>query len=209
MAQSPPHPTTAVTVTAIPITPPSNVSPAVSSDDQVTSYPPPIAIPTTSSSNNNNNGRVDLTDENERLRRENLQLNRELSNMKSLCSNIFSLMSNYGNPQTSNAEAEMLKPLELLRDDVAGGENAVETAEVSVGSQTRLFGFEIGSKRTREDAGGCGSGSGSGSGSMQLDEAMTMDVEVKSEPFDSSSEELDDNDAPWIKRAHRRKEKRH
>ncbi|KAL8141525.1 hypothetical protein V2J09_014557 [Rumex salicifolius] len=166
---------TEVTVAAIPVAPPMQVSPTCSNEEQVISNSPPLAIPTASvcignnsagvgtSSNNSSNGGTDLVDENERLRRENLQLNRELVNMKTLCSNIFTLMSNYATPQTPNPAAaagfpedDMLRRLDLLPHEGSdgGGDNG---AERSSGSPTRLFGFEIGNKRSRSESDSGGS----------------------------------------------------
>lgn len=232
LAQSPSQPTAVVTaacatlaVAAIPVTPPQQVSPTSSNDEQVISNSPPLAIPTASicigntgsgsgwsSSSSNTNGRVDLADENERLKRENLQLNKELSNMKSLCGNIFTLMSNFSNQQTTDsaavgayAEADMLRRLDLLpREEADGGHGAVgggeNMAEVSMGSPTRLFGFEIGTKRSRE-------GTSSGGGSPDLDDPMKVDMEVKSEPFDGEMNSDDDHQqTPWTRRCHRQKE---
>lgn len=175
-----------------------------SGEEQVISNSPPLlAIPSSlvcnnpsnyssnnnSSGNCNHNNRVDLIDENAKLRRENLQLNRELSSMKTLCNNIFALMSNFANSHgaviTGSSTNRVKQALDLLPRGPADGEICVTAGEIKAEPNTKLFGVPIGmKKRVREEE---------SEGATQVyDDPMQMDMEVKSEPSDDANPEIDD-----------------
>jgi len=204
--------TAAVTVAAVAQ---RQLSPTDSGEEQVISNSPPLAIPSPLMCNPGNNysssgsshNRVDLIDENEKLKRENWQLNRELSNMKTLCNNIFALMSTFANSQatvTSSSTSTAKQALDLLprkeveRDIwVSAGEVKVE--DNSKSPNPKLFGVPIGMKRARE-------GETERAAQVHDDPMQTDHNEVKSEPSDADPEVdngLDNShkqDRPWISR---------
>ncbi|KAL2920621.1 Heat stress transcription factor B-2a [Bienertia sinuspersici] len=201
------------------------ISPGDSGEEQVISNSPPLAIPTSVvySNNNNNsnsnynsngsssNNRVDLIDENERLKRENSELNKELTNMKTLCNNIFALMTNFATSQGNNTATSsstncMKQALNLLphkaMEVVEGGNGCVmnvtggdvsPSPSPSPSPNTKIFGVPIGMKRVRE-------GDEESLGVMQVQEnVMQMNMEIKSEPSDVN----DNQETPWLKHCHR------
>lgn len=211
-AQSQPVATATATAAVTVATP--QLSPTDSGEEQVISNSPPLAIPSPlicNPSNNSNNSsgssqnRVDLIDENEKLKRENLQLNRELSNMKTLCNNIFALMTNFVNSQatvTSSSTSIAKQALDLLPRKEAEGEICVTADELKVEKNSKspnpkLFGVTIGMKRGREWE--------RESATQVHDDPMQTDPDVKSEPSDADPEVDNHNvnhkqERPWISR---------
>uniref|UniRef100_A0A803M0G5 HSF-type DNA-binding domain-containing protein n=1 Tax=Chenopodium quinoa TaxID=63459 RepID=A0A803M0G5_CHEQI len=162
------------------------VSPGDSGEEQVISNSPPLGIPSlvycnnnTSTNHNNNcsssgNSRVELIDENERLRRENQELNKELTNMKTLCNNIFSLMNNFATSQgnssaTSSSTNCMKQALDLLPRKELEGVRDYHDGEGVVHVQ---------------------------------DDMMETDIEIKCEPLDGNGV-IDNQETPWLKQCHR------
>ncbi|CAL9155189.1 unnamed protein product [Musa hybrid cultivar] len=172
-------------------------SPANSGEEQVLSSnsspgPPPSVAAGSSSS-------VELTEENERLRKENTRLSRELAQMKSLCSHISVLISKYADEGGGGRAAEAPPPpstvLELMparREEEEeleeeDEEEELQEAETETGMEVegavkaeemtsaRLFGVSIGGKRAREE-----------------DKAEDPTPEVKSEPSDPASDTKED-----------------
>ncbi|XP_021730116.1 heat stress transcription factor B-2a-like [Chenopodium quinoa] len=189
------------------------VSPGHSGEEQVISNSPPLGIPSsvycnnTSTNHNNNNcssssnSRVELIDENERLRRENLELNKELANMKTLCNNIFSLMNNFATTQgnssaTSSSTNCMKQALDLLpRKELEGVRNSHDS------DRPKIFGVPIGMKRGREEEGDEDGGEGEGVVHVQGD-MMETDIQIKCEPLDENGV-IDNQETPWLKQCHR------
>ncbi|KNA17086.1 hypothetical protein SOVF_083250 [Spinacia oleracea] len=201
--------TTAVTPAAQP-----QVSPGDSGEEQVISNSPPLGIPTSvyCNINNNNsssssNNRVELIDENERLRRENMELNKELTNMKTLCNNIFSLMTNFATSQgnttaTSSSTNCMRQALDLLpRKELE------VVVDVERPKSPKIFGVAIGMKKRGR---GEGEGDGEGFGVTRVQgDMMETDVEIKCEPLDGNGEIDDDEnqETPWLKQCHRQNQR--
>lgn len=194
------------------------ISPGDSGEEQVISNSPPLGIPTSVYSNNNNNcssssnSRVDLMDENERLKRENLELNKEVTNMKTLCNNIFSLMTNFASSQgnttaTSSSTTCMKQALDLLPPKELFDAANVTACEASGTQRPKIFGVSIGMKRVRE-----GGGEGEGVAEVQED-MMETEMEIKCEPFDEGGVVDDNNDnddnqeTPWLKQCHRQNQR--
>ncbi|THU73828.1 hypothetical protein C4D60_Mb04t26960 [Musa balbisiana] len=172
-------------------------SPANSGEEQVLSSnsspgPPPSAAAGSSSS-------VELTEENERLRKENTRLSRELAQMKSLCSHISVLISKYADEGGGGRAAEAPPPLSTVLElmparraeeeelEEEDEEEELQEAETETGMEVegavkaeemtsaRLFGVSIGGKRAREE-----------------DKAEDPTPEVKSEPSDPASDTKED-----------------
>jgi heat shock transcription factor, other eukaryote len=185
----------AAAAAAIPVALPVNrsESPANSDEEQVlssNSSPGPHTAPSTSGSG----GAGDLTEENERLRKENVKLSRELGQMKKMCGNIMVLMSKYaagqsqsggGDPVGEAVEAPVL-------DLMPGGPGMVvdekdeEPDKMEEVNSTKIFGFSLGLKRSREEE---SDGSGPSTGD-----------DVKMEPLDQQDpKDLTEGDdqRPW------------
>ncbi|KAJ3690674.1 hypothetical protein LUZ61_019838 [Rhynchospora tenuis] len=166
---------------------------ANSAEEQVlssNSSPGPHTAPSTSGSG----GAGDLTEENDRLRKENAKLSRELGQMKKMCNNILMLMSRYAATQNQltggDAVAGMMEAapvLDLMPTgpgmlvDEADGE-PVKMEEVN---SPKIFGFSLGLKRSREDE-----SDGTGPSS---------DGDVKMEPLDQQDpkDQTEDDQRPW------------
>ncbi|KAJ8512772.1 hypothetical protein OPV22_003206 [Ensete ventricosum] len=164
-------------------------SPANSGEEQVLSSNSSPGPPTSAAAGSSSS--VELTEENERLRKENTRLSRELAQMKSLCGHISVLISKYADEGGGGRAAEAPPPpstvLELMparraeeedpeeedeEEELQEAEAEAETGmEVEGGvkaeevTNARLFGVSIGGKRARED-----------------DKAESPLPEVKSEP---------------------------
>ncbi|KAK8472270.1 hypothetical protein PHAVU_002G155300 [Phaseolus vulgaris] len=153
------------------------VSPTTSGDEQVLSS---NSSPIAGNSNNTVHRTTscttapELSEENERLRKENMQLNQELSQLKSLCNNIIALMTNYASGfsrqqlESSTSAVRTVpvpegKALELLpakhlssADDAvhvggAAGFVPCTTANAAEAEVPKLFGVSIGLKRCRTE----------------------------------------------------------
>ncbi|CAO2838881.1 unnamed protein product [Amaranthus hypochondriacus] len=182
--------TAAIATPAIPEAQQRQISPGDSCEEQVISNSPPLGIPTTIYSNNavnnciNSNTKVDLLDENSRLKRQNMELNRELTNMKSLCNNIFALMTNFATSQgnitaTSSSTNSIKQALNLLPPMDFECAVTVTAGEGSGSESPKIFGVPIGLKRVREE--------GSDEDVVKVqDDMMETDCELKCEPCDVS-----------------------
>ncbi|XP_047342286.1 heat stress transcription factor B-2b [Impatiens glandulifera] len=105
---------------------------------------------------------TDLTEENDRLRRENAHMNHELIRLRSLCNDVVYLMTNYSpdhhhhNQQQKQCRALDLLPAtktcmdELDGDGEGSGSGSGGVTDCDLAMNPRLFGVSIGLKRARE-----------------------------------------------------------
>lgn len=169
-----------------------SASPANSAEEQVlssNSSPGPHQAPSTSGSGSAG----DLTEENERLKKENAKLSRELGQMKKMCSNIVVLMSKYAASQNQSAggdpagEAVEAPVLDLMPvgPGMVVDEKDEEPVKMEEVNSPRIFGFSLGMKRSREDE---SDGSGPSTGD-----------DVKMEPLDQQDpkDQTEDDPRPW------------
>ncbi|KAJ1693166.1 hypothetical protein LUZ63_009864 [Rhynchospora breviuscula] len=168
-------------------------SPANSAEEQVlssNSSPGPHTAPSTSGSG----GAGDLTEENERLRKENSKLSRELGQMKKMCNNILMLMSRYAATQNqltdSDVVAEMMEAAPVLDLMPTGPGMLVDEEDGEPGkmeevNSPKIFGFSLGLKRSREDE--------------SDDPGPSSDGDVKMEPLDHQDpkDQMEDDQRPW------------
>jgi heat shock transcription factor, other eukaryote len=180
---------------AIPVAVPVNrsVSPANSSEEQVVSSNSSMG-PQTTPSTSGSGGAGDLTEENERLRKENTKLSHELGHMKKMCSNIMVLMSKYAAGESQSGDGDPVgEAVEApVLDLMPGGPGMVvdekdeESVKMDEVNSPRVFGFSLGLKRSREDE---SDGSGPSTGD-----------DVKLEPIDQSDRRdltEDDDQRAW------------
>ncbi|KAJ4777062.1 Heat shock factor [Rhynchospora pubera] len=194
-AQAQPVAPVTIATAAIPVAVAVNRSgsPANSAEEQVLSSNSSLG-PHTAPSTSGSGGAGDLTEENERLRKENAKLSRELGQMKKMCNNILMLMSRYAATQNqftgSDVVAEMMEAAPVLDlmptgpgmlvDEVDG--EPVRMEEVN---SPKIFGFSLGLKRSREDE--------------SDDLGLSSDGDVKMEPLDQQDpkDRMEDDQRPW------------
>ncbi|XP_078174206.1 heat stress transcription factor B-2b-like [Carex rostrata] len=142
-----------VTAAAIPVTVVINGSgsPANSAEEQIlssNSSPGLHMAPSTSGTG----GAMDLTGENDRLRKENSKLSCELGQMKKMCNNIMVLMSKFS--ADGDVVGDMVEA--PVSDMMPTGPGMVvnekdEPVQIEEVNSPKIFGFSLGLKRCRED----------------------------------------------------------
>ncbi|KAF3336712.1 heat stress transcription factor B-2b-like protein [Carex littledalei] len=174
-----------VAAAAIPVAVPVNRSgsPANSAEEQVlssNSSPGLHTAPSTSGSG----GAMDLTEENDRLRKENAKLLRELGQIKKMCNNIMVLMSKFAAGQSQSAGGDVVgemveAPVLDLMPTGPGmvvDEKDEEPVKMEEVNSPKIFGFTLGLKRCREDeSDGPGPSTGDNVKKEPLDQQDPMD----------------------------------
>lgn len=129
---------------------------------------------------------MDLTGENDRLRKENAKLSCELGQMKKMCNNIMVLMSKFavdGDVVGDMVEAPVLDMMPTGPGMVVNEKD--EPVKIEEVNNPKIFGFSLGLKRCREDESDSpGPSSGDNVKKEPLDQQDPMDL-------------TDDDHRPW------------
>lgn len=172
-------------------------SPANSAEEQVissNSSPGLHTAPSTSGSG----GAMDLTEENDQLRKENAKLSRELGQMKKMCNNIMVLMSKFAAGQSQSAGGDVVgemveAPVLDLMPTGPGmvvDEKDEEPIKIEEINSPKIFGFSLGLKRYREDE---SESDGTGPSAGDNVKKEPLDQQDPQDPMDQT----DDDHRPW------------